>query len=64
MAMPRWTAVELGPVLVDVVLGPKAPTYSARAEELGKVCRRVPGVNIAAKAILAEANDGLDNEGL
>jgi hypothetical protein len=62
MVMPRWKAVELGPVLVEVVLGPKASTYSTRAEELGKACCRVPGVNIESKAIPAEANDSLDNE--
>lgn len=52
--MPRWTAAELGPILVDVVMGPDADAVRAKAKELAALCAATPGATVAAKAILAE----------
>jgi UDP:flavonoid glycosyltransferase YjiC (YdhE family) len=53
-AMPQCTAAELGPILVDVVLGPKSQSIKARVEELAALCAKTPGVSVAAAAILDE----------
>lgn len=53
-AMPRWTAAELGPILVDVVMGPGADAFRAKAKELAAICAETPGATMAAKAILDE----------
>lgn len=53
-AMPRCAARELGPVLVDVVLGPKAESIRARVRELAALCAESPGASVAAAAILQE----------
>ncbi|KAK4120291.1 glycosyltransferase family 1 protein [Parathielavia appendiculata] len=52
--MPRWTASELGPILVEVVMGHDADKMRARAKELVAVCSETPGSAVAADAILAE----------
>ncbi|GAB1315439.1 hypothetical protein MFIFM68171_05649 [Madurella fahalii] len=52
--MPRWTASELGPILVEVVVGQDADALRVRAKELATLCSETPGATVAAKAILAE----------
>jgi hypothetical protein len=51
---PRWTASELGPILVDVVVGHNADALRAKAKELAELCSKTPGATVAAKGILAE----------
>lgn len=54
---PHCTAEELGPVLVDVVLGPEAQAIRTRVEELAALCAKTPGASVAAGAILDEMDD-------
>ncbi|SPQ23085.1 03f8b00b-9304-4255-8b5f-6a0b5eeade64 [Thermothielavioides terrestris] len=56
--MPACTARELGPILIDVVLGPKAPAMRARVQELAALCAKSPGAAVAAAAVLEEAGAG------
>ncbi|KAK4098901.1 glycosyltransferase family 1 protein [Parathielavia hyrcaniae] len=53
-AAPVWSTSELGPILVDVVMGPNADTVRTRAKELAALCSKTPGADVAAKAILDE----------
>lgn len=55
--MPKCTARELGPVLVDVVLGPDAMSIRSRVRELAALCAKTPGGPVAAAAILEAAED-------
>jgi UDP:flavonoid glycosyltransferase YjiC (YdhE family) len=56
-AKPKCTAREVGPILVDVVLGPKAQEMRAKVQELAALCEKTPGVSVAATAILEEIKD-------
>lgn len=50
---PKCAAVEVGPALIDVVLGPKAVQMRARAKEVAAICVRGGlGRTKAAKEIL------------
>ncbi|KAL2259989.1 hypothetical protein VTK26DRAFT_6153 [Humicola hyalothermophila] len=53
-AKPRYTAQELGPILVDVVIGPKADEMRAKVKGLAKLLADKPGADVAAKFILGE----------
>ncbi|KAK4148786.1 hypothetical protein C8A00DRAFT_19443 [Chaetomidium leptoderma] len=55
--MPKCTKRELGPALVEVVLGPKAQSMRTRVQELAALCAKTPGASVAASAILGEADD-------
>ncbi|KAK4118580.1 glycosyltransferase family 1 protein [Parathielavia appendiculata] len=55
--MPLCTAYELAPILIDVVLGPRAESMRSRVRELAALCARTPGATVAASAILAEVED-------
>jgi len=53
-ASPKCKADELGPVLVDVVLGPEAGDMKRRARELAQVCvAKGKGRDVAAREVLA-----------
>jgi len=52
--MPYVTKDELGPILVDVVLGPKASEMRTRVKDLAELCGKTPGVTVAASNILDE----------
>jgi len=56
-AMPKCTAQEVGPILVDVVLGPKAQEMRTRVQELAALCDKTPGAPVAAAAILEDMED-------
>ncbi len=56
-AMPGCTGRELGPVLVDVILGPQAQATKTRAKDLAGLCARTPGASVAAKEILDKMDD-------
>ncbi len=52
-ARPKCKASELGPVLIDVVLGPRAGEMRSKARELASVCEAYgEGRDIAAKQVL------------
>ncbi|KAH6838613.1 hypothetical protein B0I37DRAFT_387381 [Chaetomium sp. MPI-CAGE-AT-0009] len=53
-AMPRTSAQELAPIVIETVLGPKAAPMKAKVQELAALCGETPGVEVAATAILAE----------
>ena len=54
-AKPRWEAHELGPVLVDVVFGPRAEVMRRRAKGIARLAReKGEGRDFAAKVLLAE----------
>ncbi|KAK4247343.1 glycosyltransferase [Corynascus novoguineensis] len=53
-AMPYVTKDELGPILVEVVLGPKASEMRTRVKDLAELCGKTPGVTVAASNILDE----------
>ncbi len=48
---------ELGPILVDVVLGAKAQAMRTRARELAALCGEAPGASVAASAILGAMDE-------
>ncbi|KAL1835483.1 hypothetical protein VTJ49DRAFT_6631 [Mycothermus thermophilus] len=54
-SMPHCVAKELGPALVEVVLGPRAEDMRKKVRELQELCIKNPGAEIAARAILDEA---------
>ncbi|KAK4032007.1 glycosyltransferase [Parachaetomium inaequale] len=56
-AMPKCTAREVGPILIDVVLGPKAQAMRTRVQELAALCEKTPGASVAAAAILEVIED-------
>ncbi|KAK4135203.1 glycosyltransferase family 1 protein [Trichocladium antarcticum] len=56
-AMPRWSEHELGPILIDVLLGPDAAAMRSRVQELAAICNKTPGSDVAAAAII-EVMDG------
>ncbi|KAK3393451.1 glycosyltransferase family 1 protein [Podospora didyma] len=51
---PRCVADELGPVLIDVVLGHRAENYKTKAMELARRCAKERGRINAARVILDE----------
>lgn len=52
-AQPRYKAAELGPILVDVVLGPRAGEMRDNARKLARVCTKDGGgAAVAANEIL------------
>ena len=53
-AMPQCKDSELGPILVDVVFGPRSQSMRARVRELAALCAETPGASVAATAILEE----------
>lgn len=53
-AMPRCSAQELGPILVDLVVGPKADAMRSRVKELAALCAERPGAVVAAGLIVKE----------
>ncbi|KAL2177464.1 glycosyltransferase family 1 protein [Thermothelomyces heterothallicus CBS 202.75] len=53
-AMPSCAEAELGPILVDVVLGPGAAEMRARVRDLADLCAKTPGATVAASGILDE----------
>lgn len=54
-ARPRWTAKELGPVLIETVLGPRAESMRQRAREIQQFCKTEGGGrNVAARIIMDE----------
>ncbi|KAK4143189.1 uncharacterized protein C8A04DRAFT_37726 [Dichotomopilus funicola] len=55
-AMPRCTTAELGPILVDVVLGPNAKAMRTKVQELAALCGQTPGVEVAAAQLLEAAS--------
>lgn len=61
-ALPHITKEELGPILVDVVLGPRASKMRARVKELAEMCAKTPGVTVAASNILDELKKGTGGE--
>ena len=53
-ASPKYKAVELGPVLVDVILGPKAEDMREKARDVAKGCAaRGEGREVTTKEIMA-----------
>jgi hypothetical protein len=55
--MPKCTAYELAPILIDVVLGARGESMRSKVRELAALCAKTPGATVAASAILAEADD-------
>lgn len=55
-AMPRCTAAELGPIVVDVILGPSSQAMRTRVQELAALCGQTPGVEVAAANMLEAAS--------
>lgn len=53
-ARPRCTAMELGPILVDVIIGPNHGMYTKRAMELSRGCGTDIGRHRAVRLILGE----------
>ena len=54
-AAPGYTTNELGPVLVDVVLGPRSEWMRQLAQEWARTCaEKGEGRDIAAEALVAE----------
>ena len=45
---------DLGAALTEVLIGPRSQAIRDKAQELGRLCNRVPGRVVAAKTILAE----------
>ncbi|OAA48786.1 3-hydroxyacid dehydrogenase/reductase [Cordyceps fumosorosea ARSEF 2679] len=59
---PKVDEKELGGVLKDVVLGPKAASFKAKAAELAALCKKEGGGRrVAAKTILAALDDKGDS---
>ncbi|KAL2265787.1 hypothetical protein VTJ83DRAFT_6887 [Remersonia thermophila] len=54
-SMPKCVAKELGPALVEVVLGPRAEDMRKKVRELQELVNQTPGAEVAARAILDEA---------
>ena len=53
-AAPTCKATELGPILVDVILGPNAESMKKKAQALAKACAaNGEGREVAAKEVLA-----------
>ncbi|KAL2161806.1 hypothetical protein VTH06DRAFT_7590 [Thermothelomyces fergusii] len=61
-ATPSHTAAELGPILVDVVLGPRAAEMRARVRDLADLCAKAPGATVAASNILGEIKASANKE--
>ncbi|KAL2140396.1 hypothetical protein VTI28DRAFT_3852 [Corynascus sepedonium] len=61
-ALPHITKAELGPILVDVVLGPRGSKMRARVKELAEMCAKTPGITVAASNILDELKKGTGGE--
>jgi UDP:flavonoid glycosyltransferase YjiC (YdhE family) len=56
-ASPKYTADELGPVLLDVLLGRESQNMRSKAQELASACATLgEGRDTAAKGILREMN--------